>query len=317
MTTVYDDYDDMGFSDEQLCVAMEEFERSSVTLAPAKQMVPYAIPSADPISVLRGIDMATGLLTKPDEASKAARYLCPVCRDKIYLKTGSIRRRHFSHFPRSLCQLYQGGESELHKYGKMLVKRFLDDGGIILFRTPWRQCTMVSGRFPCSNMVDPNDISSVSKDIDDTVELEYNGPGRRWIADVAIVSGGTEVKVIIEVTNTHATGTGRPEPWYEVDAREACDLPNGEPGMLSSLTDIRRDRAALCGGCQLVGAEWLLRIPKLRKKVGSEGSWLQEGPCILCKRTNYNPRFERGFRQCCKICLGSRTDEVKTMLGVK
>jgi len=317
MTTVYDEFDDMGFSDKQLCAAMEEFERSSVTLAPAMQTVSHPIPFADPISVLRGIDSATGLLTKPDEASKAGRYLCPVCREKIYLKTGSIRRHHFSHFPRSSCQLYQGGESELHKYAKMLVKRFLDDGGILLFRTPWRLCTLVSGRFPCSSMVDPKDISLVSKEGDDTVELEYHGPGRRWIADVAIVSGGTEVKYIIEVTNTHATETARPEPWYEVDAREACGLLNVEPGTVSTLTDVRHGRATLCGGCQLVGVEWLLRIPKLRKKVGSEGSWLQERPCILCKREKYNPRFERGFRQCCKICLGSRTDEVKTLLGVE
>lgn len=58
------------------------------------------------------------------------------------------------------------------------------------------------------------------------------------------------------------------------------------------------------------GNEIVRRLPKLNYKVGSEGNWVQELPCSICKNKEYTPVFNHGFRSLCRTCTESRFDEV-------
>ena len=43
-------------------------------------------------------------------------------------------------------------------------------------------------------------------------------------------------------------------------------------------------------------------IPKLEKKIGSEGDWKQKKRCVICKSEKYNPKWNNGYNAICKIC---------------
>ena len=56
------------------------------------------------------------------------------------------------------------------------------------------------------------------------------------------------------------------------------------------------------------------KIPKIWK-IGSEGKWLQDTPCLICKRSKYSPVYSRGYRALCKLCLNDRFDDIDTIIN--
>ena len=57
------------------------------------------------------------------------------------------------------------------------------------------------------------------------MQVEYGLPdGGR--ADIALLSAAGEVEAVIEIMDSHATQSARPEPWYEVSASTVFKLLN-------------------------------------------------------------------------------------------
>lgn len=54
-----------------------------------------------------------------------------------------------------------------------------------------------------------------------------------------------------------------------------------------------------------INSDIIYNIPKIEKQFTKELS------CIICKSFNYNPIFNKGYRQLCKNCLMNKYDEVK------
>ncbi|MFA9555806.1 competence protein CoiA [Evansella sp. AB-rgal1] len=56
-------------------------------------------------------------------------YFCPLCKEEVILKLGSIQTWHFAHKPSSSCEYSRGGETEAHIKAKILLNRWLTDHG--------------------------------------------------------------------------------------------------------------------------------------------------------------------------------------------
>lgn len=298
------DHLDESVTDKAMCAFMDEWEKS--------QGMGSQLDDDDSLySVLCGVDCGTGDVVKPGNAIKTRRYKCLVCSDQLHVKAGPIRRKHFSHMPKSSCKLFSGGESELHLYAKVFLQRFLDDGGIINVSAAG-ECHGVPDKFGrCSTLLQ-RELAVVRKSELGSIKLEFGAPDRSWVADLAVCSAD-EVLFLLEVKHTHKTENFRPEPWFEFDARDICEIS----GSQCHLYDVREDRKIYCNNCALMGEPWLLRIPKIPYKRGLDGGWKclpGNWPCILCGRSSYKSVWEKGSRQCCVICLGNQTDDVKRAL---
>ena len=74
----------------------------------------------------------------PLHALKTDDYKCPICETDIIFKSGKKRRKHYSHKSKSNCSYYDNpSESEIHKDGKRLIKKMLDDKEKLMI---WRNC---------------------------------------------------------------------------------------------------------------------------------------------------------------------------------
>lgn len=58
----------------------------------------------------------------------------------------------------------------------------------------------------------------------------------------------------------------------------------------------------------------LERIPKIWK-IGSEGEWLQNKSCVICKRNKYSPMYSNGYRALCKICFNKRFSDIDMVVN--
>lgn len=52
-------------------------------------------------------------------------FYCPMCKQKVIIKAGTMMVPHFAHHTKSQCDLEQGGESEYHYKGKLLLYNWL------------------------------------------------------------------------------------------------------------------------------------------------------------------------------------------------
>ncbi len=64
-----------------------------------------------------------GNLVSALQADKENIYVCPSCEEKLILRSGEIRKKHFSHPQGSSCNL----ETILHKTAKKLIKQAIDE----------------------------------------------------------------------------------------------------------------------------------------------------------------------------------------------
>jgi len=254
-------------------------------------------------------------LTRPFAANPSHAHICPVCNSPVTLRSGKVRRPHFAHHASSNCNFYssngQPGESAEHIYAKQLLKSYLESRRHSL--SIEYTCTLQSSDRPpyCHGSDGEYFGDRLKLSHGDTVVEEYTDPGTKWgRADLAVLGPDGRRKVLIEVFHTHQTIAYRPEPWYEVSAREVIEQQDS-PKM--RLEEKREGHTRLCECCLRAREPWTNKIPRLRNAQGNKGKWLQEGECLGgCGRRSYSAIWLAGApRQMCKICFGGNFDQIK------
>jgi hypothetical protein len=264
--------------------------------------------------ILGALDSKTNKYVTPFTAEKGREYKCIDCEQKVIFRKGTIRKVHFAHYsPTNTCTYYEHpNESQLHKDAKLKIAEWLKSKQKIEIYSSCPQCSVVPGSDEC-------DETSIEYKDRDEVIIEYRDPSNKYVADVALINGG-KVRYIFEVKHTHATTTNvRPEPWYEftTDRIMAAENELNDPDPLVNgdntvtLTCVRQSINHYCDNCRGKAEEWSLNLPRLERKVGQEGMWKQDKPCIQCGTEKYGPEFVKGYRQICKMCFGTDRKELK------
>ena len=138
------------------------------------------------------------------DAEKGKTYICPICGDEMKLVCGEINIWHFRR------QNLSNGKSEFHDYGQKCLQLLLTNPDI-----------NISIQKKCCN-----DIIKIERENICEVELEHNTKHNeeKVIYDVATLDKNGNVIHIFEIYYTHKTEEiKRPEPWFEIDAREFQD----------------------------------------------------------------------------------------------
>lgn len=267
-------------------------------------------------STLAAIDPATGSFVYPIYARRHYPYLCPACDGKVHLRAGKKLRAHFAHYrSKSSCRLYDHrSESEEHKYAKKLLKAYLESrqGPIVI----WHSCSRDLDSCPsCCGDTDSQSKEILKLKSDEQVVLEYTDPNRKWRADLAVLDGHGNLRFIVEVRMAHSTTTKRPEPWYEVDAKDV--IKQGfrfkKEGKNINLSELRQNHSRICDACERVKERWAMNIPKI-KLTREDGRWkLEVVPCLCCKKIKpYRYQWIGGrTRQVCNSCFKYRAEDVK------
>lgn len=149
-------------------------------------------------------------------AKKNEPYICPGCGADVIFRAGEVREHHFAHKPGSstTCSFYDpnhSNESDLHKHAKLTVANILETRKELAFDC-WCDYGHVRHTVCCERknvLVDPSD----------RVVVEHRTDAGT-VYDVAVLNSDGTVKCVVEIKHTHATETVRPEPWFEVLARD-------------------------------------------------------------------------------------------------
>ena len=140
------------------------------------------------------------------------RWPCDCCGGEVQLCWGDVVRPYLRHVIGSNCA--GGGEGVLHRLAKDGLADYLETGERVIF-TDGRRC------FGCNELYTRTAWLSAGM----SVQVEYGLPdGGR--ADIALLSAAGEVEAVIEIMDSHATQSPRPEPWYEVSASTVFKLLN-------------------------------------------------------------------------------------------
>ena len=151
--------------------------------------------------------------TFPIHATKRDIYCCPSCNNDIIFKKGKIKTQHFAHKAHSSCCYYSNpGESEIHKEGKRLMKKLLDNKENILV---YRKCKCCGETEEVFNILNQDYTNEMICRLEFCFDYNEN---KRW-ADIALLNGD-DVKFIFEICNTHKTSEERQTnyEWCEIDA---------------------------------------------------------------------------------------------------
>ena len=124
----------------------------------------------------------------------------------------------------------------------------------------------------------------------DEVIIEYRDKQNKYVADVAVINN-SEVRYIVEIKVSHETkSNARPEPWYEVNAKDLIDEVNKQEEEIKEegLQDdtlwfrcIRKNINFRCYGSFCYKEQFVRLIPHYSKEN-------QDNSCILCKKTDYD-----------------------------
>lgn len=268
----------------------------------------------DTKSYIGALDTETNRYIIPSNAEKGKLYKCADCQQRVILRKGDLRRAHFAHFsPTNTCSYFEHpNESQMHKDAKYKLAEHLNRKTPIFFYNmcPKPMCGMGPAVF---------DKFEIEYKEGDNAVVEFRDRNNKWVADIALINQGN-IRYIFEVKHTHSTVTNvRPEPWFEITTEEIFEeeerINKNEPGdnlgKSIYLTCIRTGSNRWCDNCRTLSEQWTDNLPRLVNKVGMEGMWKQEKPCIICKREKYNPVFVKGPRQLCKLCLSPSYEELK------
>lgn len=170
------------------------------------------------------LESITRLFVLPELASKTNTYVCPDpgCGKELTLCKGPVRIPYFRHKHVEKCAYYEHpSESQIHLQAKLLVKHRLEHTTTIEWNRTCLECSCVVP-------------FTLDKGVSDSVLLEWGFKHKleQRIADVAVVKPHTTDDVtsdhvcIIEICHTHKTSeTNRPEPWFEINAKQLLESP--------------------------------------------------------------------------------------------
>jgi hypothetical protein len=186
---------------------------------------------------LGAINKNNNLFVTPSNAYKTDKYMCIDCKKDVKFCKGMIRKPYFAHKKENdnCCFYNNPTESQLHENAKLVLKYILENKIPLVIDTTCVQCKQ--------NYQTPIPEIETASTILLEYRFEYNG---LKIADVAYVENN-EISCIFEVYNTHATQEeNRPEPWFELDAKQIIEVFNNYDYGLIRLTCIRNK---LCDEC--------------------------------------------------------------------
>ena len=173
------------------------------------------------ITNLGAINKITNNYEYPSIASKSSTYKCPDCSRDVIFKKGQINRPHFAHFKSdSPCHRYDTPtESQIHKDGKQIIYHLLQKKTPIQIVNICQLCHSDKG----------NGKIEYSEESKPELEYKFKFENKTRIADVALIQDNKPT-FIFEMLNTHRTKEAdRPEPWYEIDAKQLISDMNTEP----------------------------------------------------------------------------------------
>lgn len=255
---------------------------------------------------LGAIDTFSGEYCRPGNASKDKSYKCAECDQRVILRKGEIRRPHFAHYSKRECSYYEHpNESQIHKDAKYRMAEILKKKSDISIGWQCQNAKCIGSNY--------NETSIIYKEGDGVI-IEYRNPEGKYIADIALINNG-KPRYIFEIKNTHATTTPRPEPWFEIDAKELFEDYNLDVNNYS-FDCVRRNTMRECLGCQAIKESWIDNIPRLDRNFEHRKSWDQSHPCVICGRKMYAAIFCRGYRQLCKICLETDYENLKQKYNI-
>jgi len=266
---------------------------------------------------LGALDIETKKYTPPSEATKGREYKCIDCDKRVIFKKGEIKRPHFAHYSQTnVCSYYEHpNEAQIHKDAKLLMQKMLNEKRLFYFK---RDC------LDCKNDYAFQGMASFDYKQGDEAVLEYRDPNNKWIADVAVINN-EQIRCIIEIKNTHKTVTPRPEPWFEVDAKNFINTINelteetlkdpeeysfrNEKDYIFEIPCLRKELHPRCYGSFCYYEKWVRRIPGYDKNQS-------DNTCILCKIEEYTPqwgdsKFQKSEIRVCFDCIRKEFYEKK------
>ena len=149
----------------------------------------------------------------PLHALKTDDYKCPICETDIIFKSGKKRRKHYSHKAKSNCSYYNSpSESEIHKEGKRVIKKMLDDKEKLMI---WRNCKC------CGDDVEVLTLINYTDKMICREEFTFQHNSNKRIADVVLLDDDN-INFIFEIFKTHRTDEiNRPtDKWCEINAED-------------------------------------------------------------------------------------------------
>jgi len=252
-----------------------------MTLLNSELLIPYAL-------------RKDGIPVSPTTARKEDNLICPECRKPLFLKTGKVRRWHFSHYSETDergCSF--GGEGQIHITAKHSVFIAVKEGIRDLRQRPQiRSVCATCGGDVWQPM--PRRICNCD------TEGRVPGSGRKL--DVALLDADGALVAGVEIFNTHRVGAEKEEelkgiPWMELDAREVIEEPlKWSPIKTRGFNDTIKCKSALCGAIEAMES-----IPGMSAE--ALGDYMQEQRGLACGKIEC-PRMYPGYRVGLDKCEG-------------
>ena len=121
---------------------------------------------------------ANGESVSIERAVRGVTYRCPECKDKLMVRAGTIRKKHFAHHSNSACAYTSGGggEGSLHLAAKLSLVEHLSRGEPLHFT---RQCSLCKKEYQ----------HQIQRKEGETVKAEHHltYEGRTIIPDIALL----------------------------------------------------------------------------------------------------------------------------------
>ncbi len=187
---------------------------------------------------LGAINKSTSVYTRPCDAKKDQKYICPDCHKDLILVKGEKRTVDFRHFSeKDPCYYYDiPNESQIHRDAKLRLQSFLLDASMQINIV--RRC--LKCQTPAKWKIHRTNFCDV------VCEYRFTHNNSQKIADIACTNNAG-ICAIFEVMHSHKTSEdARPEPWYEI---RALEIINAEVISRSIELECCREVDDICTHC--------------------------------------------------------------------
>ena len=218
------------------------------------------------------------------------KYVCSECLKPVIFRNCSTKIKHFAHkSEHSTCTGVGVSESDIHKFAKNQIKRWLEQGYTLLL-----------------NLGGKKDAIYLSEN--QQVFLEKGDKNYR--ADV-MIKENDKIICIIEVTYTNATVTQRPCKWYDIDALNiedpiSIDMSGKIVELWAKLGKIQGNNKSELTCEEEERIEWSdyagERIEKCKRFKLTNIGHRCSIPCMECKKTFYYPIYSKKHRCYLNMC---------------
>jgi hypothetical protein len=183
-------------------------------------------------------------------------------------------------------------EKDASQCDRLCVENRITERCMILFKDN-EFCTVAGGKYTKHNSV-----------------FNYDATDLTCIEDRPICKCGLPAEVFLSKKN---------EIWFKCAIANAgwvsYDHPNftvaDSCDFIQKFTEDKEYQDRYKGFKSNKNSEYVLNVPKLLHKYGSENNWNQHKPCVICDKKRYTPVFNNGYRQLCTHCVYDRWEDIK------